>query len=128
MKHECKITVIDKKYFTDYQEKYLADPKSGPCPFFNVGDEFILKHTPQQDDFYHLMIGIRQRMLIPDGRTLELSQERAFRAFNNHITALIAKDGEYRGRNNHLVCYFAVYLHRSAGCTMKRNDGFGRTS
>ena len=43
MQHECKITVIDKKCFVDYQEKYLADPKSGPCPFFNVGDEFILK-------------------------------------------------------------------------------------
>ena len=46
MRHECKITVIDKKCFADYQEKYLADPKSGPCPFFNVGDEFILKRTP----------------------------------------------------------------------------------
>ena len=30
MQHECKITVIDKKCFTDYQEQYLADPKSGP--------------------------------------------------------------------------------------------------
>lgn len=57
MQHACKITVIDKKCFTDYQEQYLADPKSGPCPFFNVGDEFILKRTPQQDDFYHLMNG-----------------------------------------------------------------------
>ena len=28
MQHECKITVIDKKCFTDYQEQYLADPKS----------------------------------------------------------------------------------------------------
>ena len=45
MQHECKITVIDKKCFTDYQEQYLADPKSGPCPCFNVGDEFILKRT-----------------------------------------------------------------------------------
>jgi uncharacterized repeat protein (TIGR04076 family) len=58
MQHECKITVIDKKCFTDYQEQYLADPKSGPCPFFNVGDEFVLKRTPQQDDFYHLMNGM----------------------------------------------------------------------
>lgn len=41
MQYECKITVLEKKCFTDYQEKYLADPKSGPCPFFNVGDEFI---------------------------------------------------------------------------------------
>ena len=38
MQHECKITVLEKKCFTDYQEKYLANPKSGPCPFFNVGD------------------------------------------------------------------------------------------
>ena len=57
MKYECKITVIDKKCFTDYQEQYLADPKSGPCPCFSVGDEFILKRTPTQDDFYHLMNG-----------------------------------------------------------------------
>jgi len=28
MRYECKITVIDKKCFVDYQEKYLADPKS----------------------------------------------------------------------------------------------------
>lgn len=56
MRHECKITVIDKKCFTDYQEQYLADPKSGPCPFFNVGDTFLLKRTPQQDDFYPLML------------------------------------------------------------------------
>ena len=27
MKHECKITVIDKKCFADFQEQYLADPK-----------------------------------------------------------------------------------------------------
>lgn len=57
MQHECKITVLDKKCFTDYQEQYLADPKSGPFPFFNVGDTFTLKRTPQRDDFYHLMNG-----------------------------------------------------------------------
>ena len=59
LRHECKITVIDKKCFTDYQEQYLADPKSGPCPFFNVGDTFLLKRTPQQDDFYPLMLANR---------------------------------------------------------------------
>mgnify|MGYP003256730531 CR=1 FL=1 len=41
MKHKCKITVIDKKCYADLQEKYLADPKSGPCPMFEVGQEFI---------------------------------------------------------------------------------------
>ena len=56
MKHECRITVIDKKCFTDYQKQYLADPGSGPCPSFNAGDEFILKSPPQQDA-YPLMNG-----------------------------------------------------------------------
>ena len=46
MKYECKITVIDKKCFVDFPEQYLADPKSGPCPFFHVGDELILKWAP----------------------------------------------------------------------------------
>jgi uncharacterized repeat protein (TIGR04076 family) len=57
MQHECRITVLETKVFPDYQEKYLADPKSGPCPCFKPGDTFLLKRTPEQDDFYHLMNG-----------------------------------------------------------------------
>ena len=57
MQYECKITVLETKCFPDLQEQYLADPKSGPCPFFKPGDTFLLKRTPQQDDFYHLMNG-----------------------------------------------------------------------
>ena len=38
---KCKITVIDKKCFTDLQEQYLANPKAGPCGLFEVGQEFI---------------------------------------------------------------------------------------
>lgn len=57
VKHQCKITVLETKVFPDLQEKYLADPKSGPCPCFKVGDEFILDRTSQKDDFYHLMNG-----------------------------------------------------------------------
>ena len=49
MQHKCKVTVIDKKCFNDYQEKYLADPKSGPCPFYNVGDEFIFERYGGDD-------------------------------------------------------------------------------
>lgn len=37
--------------------QYLADPKSGPCPYFQKGDTFLLKRTEEQDDFYHLMNG-----------------------------------------------------------------------
>lgn len=57
MQHECKITVLDTKVFAEYQEQYLADPKSGPCPCFKKGDTFLLKRTPERDDFYHLMNG-----------------------------------------------------------------------
>lgn len=57
MQYECKITVLETKVFPELQEKYLADPKSGPCPFFKAGDTFVLKRTPEQDDFYHLMNG-----------------------------------------------------------------------
>ena len=57
MQHECRITVQETKVFPELQEKYLADPKSGPCPCFKAGDTFLLKRTPQRDDFYHLMNG-----------------------------------------------------------------------
>ena len=56
MKHQCKITVLETKVFTDYQEEYLANPISGPCPFFKKGDTFFLDRTPQKDDFYHLIL------------------------------------------------------------------------
>ena len=51
MQHECRITVLETKVFPELQEKYLADPKSGPCPCFKTGDTFLLKRTPQQDDY-----------------------------------------------------------------------------
>ena len=57
MQHKCKITVLETKVFPNLHEKYLTDPKSGPCPFFHTGNTFVLKRTPEQDDFYHLMNG-----------------------------------------------------------------------
>ena len=57
MNYECGITALETKVFPDLQEKCLADPKSGPCPCFKAGDTFLLKRTPEQDDFYHLMNG-----------------------------------------------------------------------
>ena len=41
MKYECKITVLDTKCFEEYQKEYLADPGSGPCPFFKKGDSLF---------------------------------------------------------------------------------------
>ena len=52
MQHKCKVTVIDKKCFNDFQEQYLADPQSGPCPFYNVGDEFIFERYGGEDTFW----------------------------------------------------------------------------
>lgn len=53
MKHKCKITVLKKECYPELQKRYLADPKSGPCPFFEVGQEFLL----EGDDFFRMMHG-----------------------------------------------------------------------
>lgn len=57
MRHECKITVLETMVFPELQEKYLANPKSGPCPFFKPGDTFLLQRTPERDDYYHMLNG-----------------------------------------------------------------------
>lgn len=53
MKHQCRVTVLDKKCFEDYQHEYLADPQSGPCPCFEIGQEFLFEREPGKDDFWH---------------------------------------------------------------------------
>lgn len=53
MKHKCKVTVIDKKLFSELQKDYLADPESGPCPCFEVGQEYLFEREAGKDDFYH---------------------------------------------------------------------------
>ena len=53
MRHQCKVTVLDKKCFPDLQERYLADPASGPCSCFEVGQEFLFSREDGRDDFWH---------------------------------------------------------------------------
>lgn len=53
MAYKCKITVIKKECYEDLQEKYLKNPKSGPCDIFEVGQEFIV----DGHDFWHMMDG-----------------------------------------------------------------------
>jgi len=55
--HKVKITVLRKELFDDLQKEYLADPMSGPCPLFEVGQEFILERNEQRDDFWNMMDG-----------------------------------------------------------------------
>ena len=53
MQHKCKVTVIVQKCYADLQEKFLAEPTSGPCPCYEVGDEFIFERYDTRDDFWH---------------------------------------------------------------------------
>ena len=51
MQYKCKVTVIDKKCFPDYQQKYLAVPDAGACTFYEIGDEFIFERYGAEDTF-----------------------------------------------------------------------------
>lgn len=53
MKHKCKITVLRRECYKDLQEKYLADPQSGPCPYFHEGQEIMV----DSDNFFHMLDG-----------------------------------------------------------------------
>ena len=57
MKYKVKLTVIDKKCYPELQERFCADPKSGPCPSYNVGDEFVFYRDGERDDFWHMGLG-----------------------------------------------------------------------
>jgi uncharacterized repeat protein (TIGR04076 family) len=39
--------------YPDLQEQYLADPKSGKCPFFYEGQEFMVEN----EDFFRMLNG-----------------------------------------------------------------------
>lgn len=56
-KRQCKITVLRKELYPDLQRQYLADPESGPCPIFEVGQEFLLERSDARDDFWHMLDG-----------------------------------------------------------------------
>ena len=51
MQHKCKVTVIDKKLYPELQQKYIADPNAGACPFYHIGDEFLFERYGNVDDF-----------------------------------------------------------------------------
>ena len=52
-KYRVKITVLKKEVYTDLQKEYLANPDSGACPYFEVGQEFLIKGK----DFFRMMDG-----------------------------------------------------------------------
>ncbi|MCR4963500.1 MAG: TIGR04076 family protein [Firmicutes bacterium] len=54
MKHKVKLTVIDKKLYPKLQQQYCANPNAGPCPCYNVGDEFMFYRDDVRKDFWRL--------------------------------------------------------------------------
>ena len=54
MQHKVKVTVIDKKLYPELQAQYCADPQSGACPCYHVGDEFLFERYGGADDFWHM--------------------------------------------------------------------------
>lgn len=56
----CKMRIIYSASIPVYPKEiyeFSEVKKSGPCPCFKAGDTFILKRTPERDDFYQLMNG-----------------------------------------------------------------------
>lgn len=51
--HKCKITVLKREQYSDLQGKYLANPESGKCEFFEEGQEFIV----DSDGFFRMLNG-----------------------------------------------------------------------
>lgn len=68
MQHKVKVTVIDKKLYPELQERYCADPASGACPCYHVGDEFIFERYGTADDFWHMGLNtLKQTANTADG-------------------------------------------------------------
>ncbi len=60
IQHKVKVTVIDKKLYPDLQEQYCADPQSGACPCYQVGDTFLFERYGTADDFWHIGLNTQQ--------------------------------------------------------------------
>lgn len=54
MRHKVKLTVIDKKLYPELQKQYCADSNAGPCPMYQVGDEFMFERYQDTDDFWRM--------------------------------------------------------------------------
>jgi len=66
MEYKVKVTVIDKKLFPELQEQFCANPVSGKCPCYNVGDEFLFERNDEKDDFWHMGEGTLVKSGRPD--------------------------------------------------------------
>ena len=68
MQYKVKLTVIDKKLYPELQSQYCADPNSGMCPCYHVGDEFLFERYGTADDFWHMGLNtLKQTVNTADG-------------------------------------------------------------
>ncbi|MCD8004401.1 MAG: TIGR04076 family protein [Oscillospiraceae bacterium] len=66
MERICKVTVLDKKLFPELQERFCAVPRSGKCPCYYTGDEFLFYRNGQRDDYWHMGAGTLVKSGEPD--------------------------------------------------------------
>ncbi len=45
----CKVTVLRRECYTDFQSQYLDEPETGPCHLFKTGQEFIIDRNNYDD-------------------------------------------------------------------------------
>jgi len=53
-------------HFPELQQQYCADPNSGVCACFNVGDEFVFYRDDERDDYWHMGAGTLVKSGEPD--------------------------------------------------------------
>ena len=90
MEHRVKVTVLDKKLFPELQAQYCANPNSGKCACYHVGDEFMFYRNDERDDYWHMGAGT----LVKSGQMkaccfpLErcIAEAKAFRSVQKHGT------------------------------------------
>lgn len=66
MEHRVRVTVLDKKLYPELQAQFCANPVSGKCPCYNVGDEFLFERSDEKDDFWHMGAGTLVKSGAPD--------------------------------------------------------------
>ncbi len=79
MGYAVKVTVLDKKLFPELEELYCRNPKSGKCPCYYKGDEFMFYRNDERDDFWHMGAGTLVKCGEPDepGEVLDIPPSNA---------------------------------------------------
>lgn len=103
MEHRVKVTVLDKKLFPELQAQYCANPNSGKCACYHVGDEFMFYRNDERDDYWHMGAGTLVKSGQPDEGRAAFSWNDALRKRRRSLL--------FRSMGRHQQ----IYLFRIAG-------------